>query len=209
MALQTLFVFCLTFNLYGQGNMKVIVKLNNIYCSGVDDGRVGSLDGEELFGFLQAFVSTPTKALSGESKGLEPSKGERALWKRNSNEVLKLKKKASEWVNKTVEFSVSQNEIGRSEVLIYGDLDELDGNGVPRDVDEVVKDAPYGKLISRGLKIFHRDGNDKLEKWKKTDEKIKVPLVALRNGGVKNLKQRFGSGGTVIEVFWTVEVVKQ
>ena len=183
---------------------RITVQLANVYCSTVDDGRVGSHDGEELFGYLRCGVSTNGRPITDYSNGVTPLNGSHVLFLKNSKNRIQLKSKEDYWIKESRTFDIKADEVANARVFLNGDLDELDGNGMADDVTKFLAGTPLGKVpVAQFIKIFHRDDNDKLEKFK-ADERMFIRLVTIPKGQTKMYMQRFASGGTNINVYWYV-----
>jgi hypothetical protein len=204
---KVIFVFAaILFAQFANAQDKVVVTCQAIVCKGVYDGKLGSRDGEELFGFLRCGVSTSVRPITNTSNGVPPVSGSPVVFSRNSTHYVQLKKGEKFEINELRTFELKPGEANSAVIILNGDLDELDGDGVPNDVSNFLNKVPFGNAnpVTAIAKIFHRDANDKLEQFK-ADERISIPIGTLpAKGETREYIQRFGSGGTDVKVYWYI-----
>ncbi len=204
---KVIFVFAaILFAQFVHAQDKVVVLCQQIVCKGVYDGPKGSLDGEELFGFLRCGVSTSTRPMSATANGVPTVSGSPVVFSRNSTHYVQLKKGKKFDINESRTFELKPGEANSAVIILNGDLDELDGDGIPNDVTNFLNQVPFvnAKPVAAIAKIFHRDANDKLEQFK-ADERIRIPVNSLpAKGETREYIQRFGSGGTNVVIYWYI-----
>ena len=156
------------------------VTLNSIKCLSADDDG----DVEEPYGKLGIYLAsakygrTLTPEEYGEKwAGIIPLESN-LLFNKNADQNLSLKKDQVQQIGESRIFEFSPSDDANAYFTIWGDLDEDDGWS--------------GK-------------DDKLEKYKETDEKIKVLVKDVVSKKKMVKMQRFGSGNTLFEVQYTLE----
>jgi hypothetical protein len=204
---KVIFVFvAVLFAQFANAQTTVVVLCQQIVCKGVADGPKGSLDGEELFGYLRCGVSSPSRPMTAASNGVPTISGSPVVFSRNSTHYVQLRKNKTFDINETRRFELKPGEENSAVIILNGDLDELDGDGVSDDVTSFLNKTPLGHVVPIAdiARIFHRDANDKLEKYK-ADERIRIPVSSLpAKGETREYIQRFGSGGTEVKIYWYI-----
>jgi hypothetical protein len=204
---KVIFVFAaILFTQFAKAQDKVVVTCQAIVCKDVYDGPKGSLDGEELFGFLRCGVSTSARPITTTSNGVPTVSGSPVVFSRNSTHYVQLKKNKKFEIKESRTFELRAGEANNAVIILNGDLDELDGDGIPNDVTNFLNQVPFvnANPVAAIAKIFHRDANDKLEQFK-ADERIRIPVNSLpAKGETREYIQRFGSGGTNVWVYWYI-----
>jgi hypothetical protein len=204
---KVIFVFAtILFSQLAYAQDKIVVLCQQIVCKSVDDGPVGSRDGEELFGYLRCGISTSARPVTASANGVPTVSGSPVVFSRNSTHNVQLRKGQKFDVNESRTFELKSGEANSAVIILNGDLDELDGDGVPDDVSNFLNKTPLGSSVPVAAiaRIFHRDANDKLEKYK-ADERIRIPFNSLpAKGETREYIQRFGSGGTNVVIYWYI-----
>ncbi len=159
--------------------IEVTVVVKEIECLGVDDGRKGSKDGEEIYGYIRVEPGLLCRDLRDYDKELHPITnkiGLGVIWSRGRSDFVRMKKGDKIMINKASGFDIPLPvkcgiKPGQFVANIVSNIDEYDGGNGKNDdkLEDVCKARecsyrwPAMDMAIKGFKEEfvqkHKDGN--------------------------------------------------